>query len=197
MTSEQVSSTASRLLAGLVSHDAISILREDHRRVEDLFRQFERLRDEAARGEMANRICVELLIHAHIENEIFYPAVREAIDDADLMDEADIEHAALAALITDIMNLRPGARGYGARVKVLGDYVRHHVQEEQNRMFSKARQARLDMRALGEQMLERKAELRDTFRACWQPDLPLEGHAAPEPTATHLTTTRVSLAECR
>lgn len=178
MTSEQVSSTASRLLAGLVSHDAISILREDHRRVDELFRQFERLRDDAARGLLAHRICVELQIHAHIEDEIFYPAVREAIDDADLMDEAEIEHATLASLINDIMNQQPHARGYCARVKVLGDYVRHHVQEEQNRMFSKARQARLDMRALGEQMLERKEALRQAFHA-WPGSLQ-ERRGAPE-----------------
>jgi hypothetical protein len=191
MTSEQVSSTARRLLAGLVSHDAISILREDHRRVDELFRQFERLRDDAARGLIAHRICVELQIHAHLEDEIFYSAVREAIDDADLMDEAEIEHATLASLISEIMNQQPHARGYGARVKVLGDYVRHHVQEEQNRIFSKARQARLDMRALGEQMLERREELRQTFHACW-PGSHQERQATPEAAAQH-----VSLAECR
>lgn len=179
MTSEQVSSTASRLLAGLVSHDAISILREDHRRADEMFRQFERLRDPVARGQLANRICVELLIHAHIEAEIFYPAVRGAIDDIDLMDEADIEHAMLAALIADIMNLSPDAKAHGAHVKVLGDYVRHHVQEEQNRMFSKARQARLDMRALGEQMLERKEELRRTFSAYRHGPLQSRHAAAP------------------
>lgn len=184
MTSEQVSTTTSRLLAGLVSRDAISILREDHRRVDEMFRQFERLRDTRARGELANRICVELLIHAHVEEEIFYPAVREAIDDDDLMDEADIEHATLSALITDIMNLPPDGKGYGARVKVLGDYVRHHVQEEQNRMFSKARQARLDMRKLGEQILETREELRRTFGA----------HCAPAEPAAGQPETRVNLA---
>lgn len=184
MTSEQVSTTTSRLLAGLVSRDAISILREDHRRVDEMFRQFERLRDTRARGELANRICVELLIHAHVEEEIFYPAVREAIDDEDLMDEADIEHATLSALITDIMNLPPDGKGYGARVKVLGDYVRHHVQEEQNRMFSKARQARLDMRKLGEQILETREELRRTFGA----------HCAAAEPAAGLPETRVNLA---
>ena len=184
MTSEQVSTTTSRLLAGLVSRDAISILREDHRRVDEMFRQFERLRDTRARGELANRICVELLIHAHVEEEIFYPAVREAIDDDDLMDEADIEHATLSALITDIMNLPPDGKGYGARVKVLGDYVRHHVQEEQNRMFSKARQARLDMRKLGEQILETREELRRTFGA----------HCATAEPAAGLPETRVNLA---
>lgn len=156
---EQLNTSTARLLAGYVADDAISILREDHRRIDDLFRQFDKTRAETLRGELAQRICVELLIHARVEEEIFYPALREAIDADELMDEADIEHDAAARLIEEILRMRPGADHYCARVKVLGDYVRHHVQQEQNRMFSKAREARLDMRALGEQIQERKKEL--------------------------------------
>jgi Hemerythrin HHE cation binding domain len=160
VTSEQLTSTASRLLAAVSVIDAISILREDHRRIDDLFRQFEKARGDGQRSALASRICSELLIHAQVEEEIFYPALREAIGDADLMDEADVEHAVAANLVLEIMGMQPGDRHYGARVKVLGEYVRHHVQEEQNRMFSKAREARLDMRALGEQITERKQELK-------------------------------------
>ena len=168
MTSgEQQNSSATRLLAGFVADDAISLLREDHRRIDELFRQFEKVRGNEMKAELAGRICMELLIHARVEEEIFYPALRDVIDADDLMDEADVEHGAAAHLITEIMGMQPGDDHYSARVKVLGEYVRHHVQEEQNRMFSKARQARLDMRLLGEQITERKKELQRTFHAYW------------------------------
>jgi hemerythrin superfamily protein len=160
---EPAALTAARLPAGMVSRDAISILREDHRRIEELFRQFEKTRGQALRGEVAGRICAELLIHARVEEEIFYPALRRAIDDEELMDEADVEHETAAALIAEIRVMRADQSHYAARVKVLGEYVRHHIQEEQNRMFSKARQARLDMRSLGEQIIERKEELKQTL----------------------------------
>lgn len=160
ITSEQAFSTTSRLLAAVSMVDAISILREDHRRIDELFRQFDKAKSNEQRAGLATRICSELLIHAHVEEEIFYPAVRDAIEDDELMDEADVEHAAAANLIAEIMNLRSDDDRCWARVRVLGEYVRHHVQEEQNRMFSKARQARLDMRAIGEQILERKNELK-------------------------------------
>ncbi|HEX4329985.1 MAG TPA: hemerythrin domain-containing protein [Burkholderiales bacterium] len=160
MTSgEQLNSTTTRLLAGFVADDAISILREDHRRIDEMFRQFDKARGGELKGELTHRICTELLIHAQVEDEIFYPALRDAMDIDDLMDEADVEHTAVARLVAEIMRMRPGAGHYDAKVRVLASYVRHHVQEEQNRMFSKARQARLDMRALGEQILERKKEL--------------------------------------
>jgi hemerythrin superfamily protein len=169
MTSEQVSSTASRLLTAAVSQvDAVSILREDHRRVDELFKQFDKSRGDEQRGGLASRICSELLIHAHVEEEIFYPALREALGDDILMDEADVEHAVAGKLVLEIMHMRPGDKHYCARVKVLGEYVRHHVQEEQNRMFSKARQARLDMRGLGGQIVRRRDELkRATSYARW------------------------------
>ncbi|HEY4373681.1 MAG TPA: hemerythrin domain-containing protein [Burkholderiales bacterium] len=163
-SSEPLTSTTNRLLAGFVADDAISILREDHRRIDELFRQFDKAQGTEAKAELANRICNELLIHAHVEDEIFYPALREAMDMDDLMDEADVEHQAAAHLIAEIMRMRPGADHYDAKVRVLGDYVRHHVQQEQNRMFSQARQARLNMRALGEQIIERKKELQAISR---------------------------------
>jgi len=160
MTSiEQLNPTTTHLLAGFVADDAISILREDHRRIDELFRQFDKARGGELKGELAHRICTELRIHAQVEDEIFYPALRDAADIEDLMDEADVEHAAAARLVAEIIRMHPGAGHYDAKVRVLASYVRHHVQEEQNRMFSKARQARLDMRALGEQILERKREL--------------------------------------
>lgn len=162
ISAEQFNSTTTRLLAGFVADDAISILREDHRRIDELFRQFDKARANTLRGELAQRICAELLVHARVEEEIFYPALREAMDADALMDEADVEHEAAERLIEEIMRMRPGDGHYCARVKVLGDYVRHHVQQEQNRMFSKAREARLDMRALGEQIMERKKALLQT-----------------------------------
>lgn len=151
--------SSTRLLAGFVADDAISLLREDHRRIEELFRQFDKAQGMVLKGELAERICIELLLHARVEEEIFYPALREAAGLDDLMDEADVEHEAAARLIDEILNLRPGADHYDAKVRVLGSYVRHHVEQEQNRLFSRARQARLNMRVLGEQIVERKKEL--------------------------------------
>jgi len=158
-SSEQLTTSPTHLLAGFVADDAISILREDHRRIDGLFQQFEKVQGSELKAELAHRICTELLIHADVEDGIFYPALREAVDIDELMDEADVEHAIAAHLIAEIMSMRPGAGHYEAKVRVLAGYVRHHVQEEQNRMFSKARQARLDMRALGEQIILRKKEL--------------------------------------
>src|ERR1700743_3291177 len=93
---EQLTSTTKRLLAGFVADDAISILREDHRRIDELFRQFEKAAGSESKGELANRICTELLIHTHVEEEIFYPALRQAAGIDSLMDEADVEHATAA-----------------------------------------------------------------------------------------------------
>jgi hypothetical protein len=95
-----------------------------------------------------------------VEEEIFYPAVRAAIDDDDLMDEADVEHAGARELIAQLEDMEPGDDHYDAKVTVLGENVDHHVKEEQDEMFPKARKAKLDLAALGAAMLERKRELR-------------------------------------
>ena len=149
--------------------DAISILTEDHERVEKMFMEFEKLMDsegmEVQKGALVERICEELTVHTQIEEEIFYPAVRAAIDDDDLMDEADVEHAGAKELIAQLQDMEPGDDHYDAKVTVLGENIEHHVQEEQDEMFPKARQAKLDLAALGAQMLERKQELQASLGA--------------------------------
>ena len=143
--------------------DAIALLTADHRTVKELFKQFEKLTKQddvdEEKAELVRRICNELTVHAQIEEEIFYPAVREAIDDDDLMDEADIEHASAKDLIAQLEDLEPGDDHYDARVTVLGEYVDHHVKEEEGEMFSKARKADVDTAELGAELAERKQEL--------------------------------------
>ena len=145
------------------STDAIAILKADHEKVTKLFRAFEKLHDDEADAEaeqVALQICNELTIHATVEEEIFYPAVREAIDDEDLLDEAEVEHASAKDLIAQIEAMNPGDDKYAAKVIVLGEYIAHHVKEEQEEMFPKAKKSALDLNELGTRILERKKELR-------------------------------------
>jgi hemerythrin superfamily protein len=133
-----------------VTPDAIAILKEDHKRVDALFQRFDKLKENGeAKLTLVHQICKELTIHARVEEEIFYPPVRDAIHDDDLMDEADVEHASAKALIAELMQMEPGDDHYDAKVRVLGEYVRHHVKEEQQEMFKKVRSAKVDLKALG------------------------------------------------
>jgi hemerythrin superfamily protein len=143
-----------------VAPDAIAILKEDHKRVDALFQRFDKLKENGeAKLALVHQICKELTIHAQVEEEIFYPPVRDAIDDDDLMDEADVEHASAKALIAELMQMEPGDDHYDAKVTVLGEYVRHHVKEEQQEMFKKVRSAKVDLKALGASIAARKEEL--------------------------------------
>ena len=145
------------------SIDAITLLKADHARVKKLFKEFERLHDEESDDEaesVARQICNELTIHATVEEEIFYPAVRAAVDDEDLLDEAEVEHATAKDLIAQIEEMDASQDKYAARVIVLGEYIDHHVKEEQEEMFPKAMKAKLDMEALGETIMARKEELK-------------------------------------
>ena len=141
------------------SPDALALLKADHDLVEDLFEKFEKARTEKQKTNLAEQICTELTIHAQIEEEIFYPAVRDAIGEDDLMDEADVEHAGAKDLIAQIEASAPGEAHFDAKVTVLGEYIKHHVKEEQTEMFPKVRKADLDLKELGAAMSARKAEL--------------------------------------
>ncbi|MDQ6620786.1 MAG: hemerythrin domain-containing protein [Pseudomonadota bacterium] len=141
--------------------DAITLLIQDHDEVKKMFKEYERLGDsaQASKQELAEQICEALTIHTQIEEEIFYPALREALDDDDMMDEADVEHAAAKELIEQIQGMDASESHYDAKVKVLGEEIEHHVKEEQNEMFAKAKKTKLDLKQLGQEMFERKAEL--------------------------------------
>lgn len=163
-------------------HDAISLLTADHKAVMDLFKQFEEAKegeDEETCAALVQEICNELTVHAAVEEEIFYPAVQAAIDDDDLMDEAEVEHASAKDLIAQLEEMEPGDPLYAAKVTVLGEYVKHHVGEEEGEMFKKVRQAAkdeaLDLDALGAAIEERKQALQSEMEM--DEDAPAEATA--------------------
>ena len=143
------------------TQDAVALLKEDHRTVEGLFAKFEKAGGDRRKKEIAEQICVELSIHAMIEEEIFYPACEGKIEE-DLIKEAYVEHDGAKVLIGQIMRGGPDDEFYEAKVKVLQEQIEHHVEEEEKRlegMFSQARKAGLDMDKLGVELAARKAEL--------------------------------------
>jgi hemerythrin superfamily protein len=141
--------------------DAISLLVNDHREVKAKFEEFAGLSDrsKASKKKIADQICQALVLHTQIEEEIFYPAVREAISADDLMDEALVEHASAKDLIAQIQDMDPGDELYDAKMTVLSEQIDHHVQEEETIMFPKLRKTRLDLNALGEEMSAYKQRL--------------------------------------
>ena len=141
--------------------DAIDLLKQDHDRVGKAFKDFEKLdrQDTETCRQLIQSVCEELKVHTILEEEIFYPAVREAIDDEDLMNEAAVEHETARILIDQLENMEADDPNYFATFTVLGEYVRHHVKEEQSEMFPEAKKAKLDLEALGERLRARKEEL--------------------------------------
>ena len=158
------SSAAGKTRNSTSKNEAIAQLTADHARVKKMFKQYDKLAEADAsdkqKQELATMICAELTAHATAEEEIFYPAAREAIEDVDLIDEADVEHASAKDLIAQIEGSSPSDDHYDAKVKVLGEYIDHHVQEEENEIFPKVRRAKVDTVALGEQIAARKEELK-------------------------------------
>jgi hemerythrin superfamily protein len=144
--------------------DAIELLTSDHKEVKGLFKAYDKLvKDDGDAGEkqaLALQICAMLTAHATAEEELFYPAAREVLgEDEDLVDEADVEHASAKELIAQIEAGSPDDPLYDAKVKVLGEYIDHHVKEEEGEMFPKIRKSDLDLEAMGEELAARKAEL--------------------------------------
>jgi hemerythrin superfamily protein len=140
--------------------DAVALLREDHKKVSALFEEFEKARSDRRKKEIVATICQELTVHTALEEEIFYPAVKAALKDKELVPEAIVEHASVKDLIAQVRDQEPGGEEYDAKVKVMGEFVKHHVKEEQTEMFPKAKKAaHLDLVELGEQMQARKQEL--------------------------------------
>ena len=148
-------------MADVKNQDAVALLKADHAKVAELFEKFEKASGDGRKQAIAEEICLELSVHAQIEEEIFYPACEGKIEE-DLLKEAFVEHDGAKLLIAEIEAGGPSDEFYDAKVKVLGEQIEHHVQEEEQRiegMFSQARKAGLDMDALGQQLAARKAEL--------------------------------------
>jgi hemerythrin superfamily protein len=141
------------------AQEAITLLKADHKLVSMLFEQYETAKSSTKKKAIVSQICTELTVHAQLEEEIFYPQVRAALKDKELVPEAIVEHATLKELITQLEDGEPGDELYNAKVKVLSEYVKHHVKEEQNEIFPKAKASKLDMYALGEQLVQRREEL--------------------------------------
>jgi hemerythrin superfamily protein len=142
--------------------DAVELLTQQHREVEEMFERFEKMTDRAkvSKKKLADEICNALIMHTTIEEEIFYPATREASEDTeDMVDEAVVEHASAKDLIAQIMEMDPDDDLYDAKVKVLSEMIEHHVEEEEKEMFPKTRQLKLDMEALGQEMKARQEEI--------------------------------------
>jgi hypothetical protein len=157
------SSRSSARESGQDGQNAIALLKADHREVKQLFEQYEELANQDADDEekraLAEQICNMLTVHAQIEEEIFYPAARESIEETDLVDEATVEHASAKDLIAQIQSMEPSEELYDAKVTVLGEYIDHHVKEEERQMFPQARKGDLDLEELGMQLQQRKQEL--------------------------------------
>ena len=141
--------------------DAVTLLRADHKKVSGLFEQFESSRSSAKKKQLVAQICMELTVHAQVEEEIFYPEVQTALKDKELVPEARVEHQSIKDLIAAVEGVEPYGEDYDAKVKVMSEWVKHHVKEEQNEMFPKARKAGVDLVELGERIQQRKAELMD------------------------------------
>jgi len=139
--------------------DAIALLRADHKKVSELYAQYEGTRSPARKKALVATICMELSVHARVEEEIFYPAVKAALKDKEMIPEAQVEHASLKELIAQVKDREPDGEMFDAKIKVMSEYTKHHVKEEQNEIFPAAKKTRLDMLDLGARIAARKEEL--------------------------------------
>ena len=163
--------------------DAIALLKSDHRKVEELFEKFEKARGANRKAALVKEICTELVVHSLIEEEIFYPALRGEIEDDDLQ-EAQVEHDGAKVLIAELLDSTPDDAFYDAKVMVLSEEIKHHVKEEEKPregMFAQARDADVDLKALGEKLKARKKELKAQF----------DSDGLPTPTTRSFTGARV------
>ena len=159
-------------MATRAQKDACDLLDADHRAVKKMFKEYEELTNSRGRTvgqkkmDLARQICHELTVHAQIEEEIFYPALRAALSETDMLAEAEVEHAGAKDLIAQIESLEEADEMYDAKVKVLGEYIDHHVKEERNEIFPKARASRkLDLVAMRDELEARKEALKAEMEA--------------------------------
>jgi len=140
---------------------ALELLSSDHRKVEDLFAQFEEMKEQEddSRVAIAQQICAELTVHAQVEEDLFYPWLRENLDETDMVAEAEVEHSTAKQLIAEIQPVGEADEAYDAKVKVLSEYIKHHVQEEEGEIFPEVASEEEELDELGQEMAARKAEL--------------------------------------
>ena len=151
--------------------DAIALLKADHRKVEELFEKFQSAKGSERKAALAKQICTELMIHATIEEEIFYPACKDAVEE-DQMNQAYVEHDGAKVMIAELLGSGPDQQFYDAKMTVLSEEIKHHVKEEERRgegVFAQAREAGLDMEALGERMAARKEQVLEQFKTSGLP----------------------------
>jgi hypothetical protein len=157
----------------MAAKDAIALLKEDHRKVEKLFSEFESAKGKGRKERLARQICLELSVHTAIEEEIFYPACQGAVDE-ELLKESYVEHDAAKVLIAEI----EGGEGesdefFDSKVKVLQEQIEHHVEEEEkpgSGVFAQARKGKLDLDSIGERLAARKKELTESYKASGVPE---------------------------
>jgi hemerythrin superfamily protein len=157
-------------MAETKTQDALTLLKEDHRAVEKLFKEFENAKGDGRKEKLARQICFELTVHTTIEEEIFYPACKGKIDE-DKLKEAYVEHDAAKLLIAEIeAGNGEGDDYFDAKVQVLGEQIDHHVKEEEDELFPEVRKADIDTKALGEQLAARRRELLKDYKADGVPE---------------------------
>ena len=157
-------------MAETKTQDAIALLKEDHRTVEKLFRDFESAKGEGRKEKLARQICLELTVHTKIEEEIFYPACEGKIEE-DMLKEAKVEHDSAKLLIAEIEAGSGQSDDYfDAKVQVLSEQIEHHVEEEEGELFKEVRKADIDLKALGEQLAQRKKELTAQYKESGVPE---------------------------
>lgn len=146
--------------------DALDVLAEDHKKVIKIFDQFKKLKSQSDTSEdekqtLVQNASTELTIHTQVEEELFYPMLRDSIDEPDLLDEAQVEHASARQLINELAAMQPDDELYDAKFTVLGEYMKHHIREEETELFPKAKKANLDLEAMGDDIRQRKQQLRE------------------------------------
>ncbi len=143
--------------------DGLAFLMKQHREVEALFDKFEASEDDAEKTKLVNQVCLALAVHAKIEEELLYPQAEEKIEEADLIDEAYIEHATAKDLIAQLEGMKVGDQYYDAKVKVLSEYIAHHVKEEETELFPEIKRSDMELTGLGEKLEMRTEQLKAEF----------------------------------
>ena len=162
MTTKTTAKHTEKSASGSAGPDAIKLLTDDHKEVKKMFAEFKKMADSDdldAKQALVAQICADLTVHAAVEEEIFYPATRAAIEDGDLLDEAEVEHASAKDLIAQISGMDADEELFDAKVIVLGEYIDHHVEEERTEMFPKARKSDMDLKGMVADLKTLKEEL--------------------------------------